>query len=136
MKHPHIFVNLPVRDLPKSRAFFEAVGYKFNAEFSDDTAACLVVNDNIFIMLLTHGKFRMFTPKAICDAHEFSEALICLSCAGRAEVDELVRKAVAAGGSTYSSPQEHGFMYGHGFQDLDGHIWELMFLDAQTLHAN
>src|SRR5258706_10543673 len=115
-----IFVNLPVSDLKKSMAFFGQLGFGFNAQFTDDTAACMVVSDSIFVMLLTHDKFRAFTPNPICDATKSTEVLLCLSLESRAGVDEMVGKAVAAGGSTYSQPQDHGFMYGHGFQDLDG----------------
>ena len=120
-----IFVNLPVKDLGKSIDFFKKLGFSFNAEFTDETAACMVVADDINVMLLTHEKFKVFTPKEICDATRSTEVLVSLSCESRANVDELVRKAVDAGGSTYSDPQDHGFMYGHGFQDPDGHIWEL-----------
>lgn len=129
-------MNLPVRDLPKSRGFFAALGYRFKEQFTDDTAACLIIGSHMYVMLLTHEKFRKFTPKAICDARQSSEALLCLTCASRAEVDGLVSKAVAAGGSTFSDPKELGFMYGHGFQDLDGHIWELIFLDAEAMKSN
>lgn len=129
-----IFVNLPVRDLPRSMTFFEALGYAFNPQFTDDAAACMVIDDqHIFAMLLTHEKFELFTPKPISDARETSEVLICLSCASRSEVDDLVRKAVAAGGTTFRDPQDHGFMYGHAFQDLDGHIWELMWMDPAAV---
>ena len=125
-----IFVNLPVRDLGKSIDFFKKIGFSFNAEFTDETAACMVVADDINVMLLTHEKFRVFTPKEICDATKCTEVLVSLSCESRANVDELVRKAVDAGGSTYSDPQDHGFMYGHGFQDPDGHIWELFYMES------
>lgn len=125
-----IFVNLPVADLEASVAFFTALGFSFNPEFTDETATCMIVGEDIFVMLLTREKFRGFTPKAICDAHTSTEVLVALSCDSRAEVDELVRKAVAAGGSTYADPQDHGFMYEHGFQDPDGHIWELVYMEA------
>ena len=125
-----IFVNLPVRDLGKSVDFFKKIGFSFNAEFTDETAACMVVADDINVMLLTHEKFRVFTPKEICDATKCTEVLVSLSCESRANVDELVRKAVDAGGSTYNDPQDHGFMYGHGFQDPDGHIWELFYMES------
>ena len=125
-----IFVNLPVKDLGKSIDFFKKIGFSFNAEFTDETAACMVVADDINVMLLTHEKFRVFTPKEICDATKCTEVLVSLSCESRANVDELVRKAVDAGGSTYSDPQDHGFMYGHGFQDPDGHIWELFYMES------
>ena len=126
---PKIFVNLPVKDLNKAKDFFAKLGYGFNAQFTDDTAASMIVSEDIYVMLLTHDKFRQFTPKEICDATKSSEALICLSCESRAEVDEQVRKAVAAGGTTHAAAKDYGFMYGHGFQDLDGHIWELMWMD-------
>jgi predicted lactoylglutathione lyase len=130
-----IFVNLPVRNLEKSVEFFTALGFSFNAQFTDDTATCMIVNDDIFVMLLTHAKFESFIPKKICDATESTEVLVCLSCESRGEVDEMVSKAVAAGGSTYNEPQDHGFMYGHSFQDLDGHIWELMYMDQAVIES-
>jgi predicted lactoylglutathione lyase len=125
-----IFVNLPVKDLNRSVKFFSQLGFTFNPQFTDETATCMVVSDDIFVMLLTEPKFKEFTPKAICDATRSTEVLVCLSCEDRGEVDEMVRKAVAAGGSTYNDPQDHGFMYAHGFQDPDGHIWEVMHMDA------
>src|SRR5215204_755447 len=118
-----IFVNLPVKNLDRSVVFFTRLGFTFNQDFTDETATCMVVSDDIFVMLLTEPKFKTFTPKDICDATRSTEVLVCLSCDSRDEVDETVRKAVAAGGTTYNEPQDHGFMYGHGFQDLDGHIW-------------
>lgn len=124
-----IFVNLPVKDLPKSIDFFKALGFTFNAQFTDDTAACMVISEDIFSMLLTEEKFKTFTPKAIADATKTSEVLLALSCENREAVVDLVKKAIAAGGSTYNEPQDHGFMYQHGFQDLDGHIWEIFYMD-------
>ncbi len=123
-----IFVNLPVEDLDRSVAFFTALGFAFNPDFTDETATCMIVADNIFVMLLTRAKFATFTPNPICDARSSTEVLVCLSRASRAEVDELVAKAKAAGGATYNQPQDHGFMYAHGFQDPDGHIWELVHM--------
>ncbi len=128
-----IFVNLPVKDLNASIAFFTKLGYSFNQQFTDETATCMVISEDIYAMLLTHKKFKMFTPKEICDATKSSEVLIALSCESREQVDELVAKAVAAGGSTYSKPQDHGFMYAHGYQDLDGHIWEVMWMDPSAV---
>ncbi len=128
-----IFVNLPVKDLNASIAFFTKLGYSFNQQFTDETATCMVISEDIYAMLLTHQKFKMFTPKEICDATKSSEVLIALSCESREQVDELVAKAVAAGGSTYSKPQDHGFMYAHGYQDLDGHIWEVMWMDPGAI---
>lgn len=124
-----IFVNLPVKNLNKSIEFFTRLGYRFNQQFTDETATCMIVTDDIFVMLLTEEKFKTFTPKEICDAKKYAEALVALSVDSRAEVDAMVRKAVAAGGSTYNQPQDHGFMYAHGFQDLDGHIWEVFYMD-------
>lgn len=128
-----IFVNLPVKDLPKAKEFFGRLGYKFNPQFTDDTAACMVISEDIYAMLLTHAKFKEFTPKAICDSTKSSEVLIALTCDSRARVDELVGKAVAAGGSTYAESKDYGFMYQHGFQDPDGHIWELIWMDPSAV---
>lgn len=125
-----IFVNLPVRDLPASIAFFTRLGFTFNPQFTDDTATCMIVSDTIFVMLLTHDKFKSFTPKPICDATTSTEVLLAVSRDSREAVDTMVREAVAAGGTTYNQPQDHGFMYAHGFQDLDGHIWELLYMPA------
>jgi predicted lactoylglutathione lyase len=128
-----IFVNLPVKDLNKSIAFFTQLGFTFNPQFTDETATCMIVSDTIYVMMLTEEKFKTFTPKAICDATKSTEVLICLSCESRANVDDMVRKAVAAGGSTYNEPQDHGFMYAHGYQDLDGHIWELIYMQSEAV---
>lgn len=129
-----IFVNLPVKDLPRSRAFFEALGYSFNAQFSNETAACLVISEQIYAMIMVHDKFREFSRREVCDTATSSEALICLSCESREGVDELVAKAVAAGGSAHLEAKDYGMMYGHGFHDLDGHIWELMWMDPAAIH--
>ena len=128
-----IFVNLPVKNLNESVAFFTKLGFRFNAQFTDETATCMIVSEDIFVMPLTHAKFKTFTPNEICDARKSTEALVCLSCENRAKVDEMVRAAVAARGNTYNAPQDHGFMYGHGFQDLDGHIRELIYMDPVQL---
>lgn len=123
-----IFVNLPIKSLDKSVDFFTKLSFGFNQQFTDETATCMVISDDIFIMLLTEEKFRTFTPNDICDTKKYTEVLVCLSLESRERVDEMVRNAVAAGGTTYSEPQDYGFMYGHGFQDLDGHIWELIYM--------
>ncbi len=128
-----IFVNLPIKHLDKSIEFFSKLGFKFNRQFTDETATCMIVTDDIFVMLLTEDKFKTFTPKEICDTSKHSEVLVCLSLESRVKVDEMVRKAVAAGGSTYNEAQEHGFMYGHGFQDLDGHLWELIYMEPGSV---
>lgn len=124
-----IFVNLPVKRLEKSIDFFASLGYTFNPNFTDEAAACMIVSDDIYVMLLTEEKFRTFTPREICDATKSTEVIVCLSCESRADVDEMVRKAVTAGGSTYNEPKDYGFMYGHGYQDPDGHIWELIYME-------
>ncbi len=124
-----IFVNLSVKDLPKSKAFFASLGYSFNPQFSNDDGACMVISDTIYAMLLTEPFFKKFTSKELVDAKKATEVLVCLSADSRAAVDEIVRKAVAAGGRIYNEPQDHGFMYGHGFEDLDGHQWEFAFMD-------
>ena len=129
-----IFVNLPVQDLKISMNFFSSLGFNFNQQFSDDTAACMIITEDIYAMLLTHAKFKEFTPNPICDATKSTEVLVCLSCDSRAAVDEMVRKAIAGGGKTYNQPQDHGFMYGHGFQDPDGHIWELIYMEPNPNH--
>jgi predicted lactoylglutathione lyase len=128
-----IFVNLPVKDLKKSVDFFTKLGFSFNPQFTDETATCMIVSDDIFVMLLTEQKFRTFTPKALCDATKSTEVLVALSLDSGKEVQDIVRKAVAAGGSTYNEPQDHGFMYQHGFQDLDGHIWEFFYMDPAAI---
>ena len=124
-----IFVNLPVKNLNKSVEFFTQLGFTFSPQFTDETATCMIVAEDIYVMLLTEEKFKTFIPKKLCDATKSTEVVVCLSCESRAEVDEMVRKAIAAGGTTYNDAQDYGFMYGHGFQDLDGHIWELIFIE-------
>lgn len=133
MATKQIFVNLPVKNLDKTKAFFAALGYTFNPQFTDANAACMVVQkDSIHVMLLVEDFFKTFTTKAIADTSKTTEVLLCLSCESRAEVDDLVAKAVAAGGTTPREPQDYGFMYGHGFQDIDGHLWELMYMDPNA----
>lgn len=123
-----IFINIPVADLPKSFAFYTALGFSQNLQFSDDSGACVVVSDTISVMLTTHAKFRDFTPKAICDTSKAVEVLFNLSCESREEVDSLVAKALEAGGSTYDKPEDLGFMYSHSFVDPDGHGWGLFHI--------
>lgn len=127
-----IFVNLPVKNLDRSVEFFTKLGFSFNAQFTDETATCMVVSEDIFVMLLTEAKFKEFTPNPICDATKSTEVLVCLSSHSREEVDKMIRNAVAAGGTTYNEPLDYGFMYSHGFQDLDGHIWETMFMEPSA----
>lgn len=129
-----IFVNLPVKDLKKSVAFFTELGYKFNPQFTDENATCMIVAEDIFVMLLVEEYFKTFIKKEIADARKNTEVLICLSADSREAVDETVRKAVKAGGTIPREAQDHGFMYGHSFEDLDGHIWELMYMDPSTIN--
>ena len=127
-----IFVNLPIRNMERTQAFFRGLGFSFNPQFTNEQGACMVVADDIFVMLLTEPFFAGFTKKPVADATKGTEAIVCLSCDSRAEVDDLVRKAVAGGGRTPMPPQDHGFMYGHGFEDLDGHQWELVYMDPNA----
>jgi uncharacterized protein len=128
-----IFVNLPVGDLARATAFYQAIGATKNEQFSDETASCMVFSETIHAMLLTHDKFRQFTPKKIADAKVSSEVLICLSADSRHAVDDMVGKAKAAGGTADPSPkQDFGFMYGRSFEDPDGHIWEVMWMDLEA----
>jgi len=131
-----IFVNLPVTDLARATAFYEAVGARKDERFCDDTASCMVFSETIHVMLLTHEKFRQFTPRPVADAKRSSEVLLCLSAESREGVDEVVGKAQAAGGTTDPGPkQDHGFMYGRSFEDPDGHIWEIMWMDVAAFEA-
>ena len=126
-----IFVNLPVRDLKKSMEFFATLGFTFNLQFTDDKAACMVISDEAFVMLLTEPFFKTFTTLEQCDTTKYTEGLFALSCESKAEVDEIVKKAIAAGGKLAMPAQDHGFMYGWSFYDLDGHHWEVLWMDPQ-----
>ncbi|MEH2474606.1 putative lactoylglutathione lyase [Nitrobacteraceae bacterium AZCC 2161] len=131
-----IFINLPVTDLPRATAFYEAIGASKNEQFCDNTASCMVFSDTIHVMLLTHDKFRQFTPKKIADAKTSSEVLICISAESRDAVDDMVRKADTAGGGLDPCPkQDYGFMYGRSFEDPDGHIWEVIWMDVAAAMA-
>jgi uncharacterized protein len=124
-----IFVNLAVRDLQKSMAFFSTLGFTFNPKFTDDNAACMIISEEAYVMLLTEPFFKGFTKQEICDTSRQTEALVALSCRSRAEVDDLVTRAIAAGGRHAMDPQDHGFMYGSSFYDVDGHHWEVFWMD-------
>ncbi len=140
--HSQIFVSLPVQDLDRSTAFFKALGYAFNAEMTNDQGACVILSESIHIMLTLHSRFTDFTPKAICDTSKAVEVLLNLNCDSREQVDDLVAKALAAGGSTYDKPEDLGFMYSHSFVDPDGHGWGLFHMSvtpelaAQTNEGN
>ena len=128
-----IIVNLPVKNLDKSIAFFKALGFKVNSQFTDQTAACMVISDDIYAMLLTHAKFKEFTSKAVADARKTTEVLIAISVDSKAKVKKMVEKAVAAGGKEPREPQDHGFMIHRAFEDLDGHIWEVLWMDPNAI---
>jgi predicted lactoylglutathione lyase len=127
--HQQIFVNLPVADLPRSKVFFEQLGLSFNPRFTNEQGACLEIGEHIFAMLLTRDFFQTFTDKAIADARSSAQVLLALSCESRNEVDAVAARALAAGATTPRPPQDHGFMYSRAFDDLDGHTWELFYMD-------
>jgi predicted lactoylglutathione lyase len=132
-----IFVNLPVSDLARSTAFYQAIGSEKNPQFSDDTASCMVFSETIYVMLLTHDKYRQFTSKKIADAKASSQVLICLSADSRDAVDDMVAKAQGAGGGADPGPkQDYGFMYGRSFEDPDGHHWEVMWMDVAAAQSS
>jgi predicted lactoylglutathione lyase len=126
--HSQIFVNLPVKDLGRAVDFYTKLGYTFNPQFTDENATCMIVGENLFVMLLVEKFFGSFTSKAIVDTSKATEVLTCVSCDSQAQVDELVSRARAAGGKVPRQPQDHGFMYAHGYEDLDGHTWELVHM--------
>ncbi|MBO0947151.1 VOC family protein [Fibrella forsythiae] len=129
-----IFVNLPIKELKRSVEFFTKLGYQFNAQFTNETTTSMIISDDIYVMLLEEPVFKSFTKKAIADTTQTAEMIIALSADSREAVNELVRKAVDAGATTPTPPQDHGFMYGHGFQDLDGHLWEVFFMEPDYVH--
>ena len=124
-----IFVNLPVKDLQRSIAFFTALGYTFNLNYTNEDATCMVIGDNIFAMLLVEKFFQTFTSKQIADAHKTAEVLLCVSEDSRDAVNAHVDQALAAGGTIANQPQDHGWMYSRSYSDLDGHIWEVFYMD-------
>ena len=131
-----IFVNLPVADVKRSTAFYEAVGATKNTQFSDDSTSCMVISDTIFVMIMTHEKFRQFSPKAIPNAHETAQVLLALSADSREAVDDMTAKAGAQGVKLDPCPQQdYGFMYGRSFEDPDGHIWEVMWMDPAAVEG-
>ena len=128
-----IFVNLPVRDLKRAKTFFSALGFNFNPKFTDDNGACMVLSDEGYVMLLAEPFFRTFTTREMCDTSRQTEALVALSCGSRNEVDDLVKKAIAAGARDAMPAQDLGFMYGKSFDDLDGHHWEVFWMDPKAV---
>lgn len=128
-----IFINLPVKDLKKTMEFFSKLGFSYNPLFTDDKAACLILSDQAGVMLLAEPFFKTFTKREICDTSKCTEGLFALECDTRAEVDEMVKTAIAAGGSHAMDPQDHGFMYARSFYDLDGHHWEVFWMDPNAM---
>jgi hypothetical protein len=129
-----IFVNLPVKDLNKSKEFFTKIGFTINSQFTDETAACVVITEDIYAMILTHAKFKEFTPKDISDATKTSEVLTCLSFDSKEKVNEIADKALMAGGSVAKDPMDYGFMFSRSFNDPDGHIWEVIWMDPAAIN--
>jgi predicted lactoylglutathione lyase len=128
-----IFVNLPVKDLNKTIEFFTKLGFKFNPQFTDVYATCMIVGDDIFVMLLVERFFKTFTKKEICDTSKNTEVIVALSVEGREKVDQMINKAIEAGGRESREPQDHGWMYGRSFEDINGHIWEIIYMDESAL---
>jgi predicted lactoylglutathione lyase len=131
-----IFVNLPVKDLGKTIEFFKMLGFEFNPQFTDENATCMVVNDNIFVMLLVEKFFKTFTQKEICDTTKNTEVIIALSTESREKVDQMLENVIKAGGKESRKPQDHGWMYGRSFEDLNGHLWEIIYMDEKALKEN
>ncbi|WP_059173401.1 VOC family protein [Bacillus sp. FJAT-27445] len=130
-----IFVNLPVKDLNKSMEFYKQIGYEFNPQFTDENAACMIIGENIFAMLLVHPFFQSFTKRELPDANETTGVIIALSAENREQVNEIVDKAIAAGGKEASEPHDQGFMYYRSYQDPDGHYWEIMYMDHNAVNG-
>jgi hypothetical protein len=128
-----IFVNVAVKDVQKSIAFFKEIGFTFNPQFTDENAACMIIAENIFAMLVIEKRFKDFTKKEICDARKNTEVLLALDVESREKVDEIIQKAVNAGGSIYMEAQDYGWMYSHNFEDLDGHQWEIYYMDESAI---
>ena len=131
-----LFVNLPIKDIDKTKEFFTTLGFTFNPRFTDKNGACMVIGENIFAMLLAEPFFKSFIKKEVCDARTSTEVLLALSLENREQVDEMMSKALAAGGSEPRQPQDHGWMYGRAFEDIDGHIWEVFFMDESKMPNN
>lgn len=133
MANRQIFVNLAVRDLKRSMEFFRKLGFDFNMKFTNDSGACMIVSEQAFVMLLTEPFFKSFTKRALCDTAACSETLLALSCSSRDDVNEMVKKAIDGGGQHAMDPMDHGFMYGWSFYDLDGHHWEVIWMDPKGM---
>lgn len=128
-----IFINLPVKNLDQTIQFFTKLGFRFNPRFTDENGTCMIISKDIFVMLLDEKFFKTFTKKEITDAKKSTEVILALSAEDRKAVDDLIRKVVKAGGQVHNQPQDDGWMYGHGFQDLDGHQWEVVYMKEQKI---
>jgi uncharacterized protein len=128
-----IFINLPIKDLNKTIEFFIKLGFKFNPQFTDENATCMIVGEDIFVMLLVEKFFKTFTKKQISDTSKNTEVIVALSVEGRENVDQMINKAIEAGGRESREPQDHGWMYERGFEDIDGHLWEIIYMDESAL---
>jgi uncharacterized protein len=133
-----IFVNLPVKDLNKTIEFFTKLGFKFNPQFTDENATCMIIGseDNIFVMLLVEKFFKTFTKKEICDTSKNTEVIVAVSADSREKVDQMMSKAIESGGVESRDPQDHGWMYGRSFEDIDGHLWEIIYMDESAIKNN
>ena len=129
-----IFVNLPVKNLNRAVEFFTKLGFKFNPQFTDENATCMIVGEDIFVMLLVENFFKTFTKKEISDATKSTEVILAITADSREEVDEMINKVIKAGGVEPNEPQDHGWMYGRSFQDVDGHLWEVFYMDASAVN--
>ncbi|WP_054955301.1 VOC family protein [Paenibacillus dakarensis] len=136
LKADKIFVNLPVKDLDKTVGFFTKIGFEFNPQFTDENATCMVISDHIFVMLLVEDFFKSFTNKDIPNTSDNSEVIIALSADSREQVDEIVNLALSAGGRATNDPVDHGFMYSWSFEDIDGHLWEVMYMDPSHVEGS
>ncbi len=128
-----IFVNLPVKDLNKTIEFFTRLGFTFNPQFTDENATCMIVGENIFVMLLVDKFFKTFTKKDISDTSKNTEVIVALAVESREKVDQVINMAVGSGGREHKKPQDHGWMYGRGFEDINGHLWEIIYMDESAL---
>ena len=128
-----IFVNLPVKDLNKTVEFFTKLGFRFNPQFTDENATCMIVGEDIFVMLLVEKFFKTFTKKEICDATKDAEVIVALSAESREKVDQMMNKVIEAGGRESRESQDYGWMYGRSFQDIDGHLWEIVYMDESAI---
>lgn len=128
-----LFVNLPVKDLNKSIEFFTKLGFTFNPQFTDENATCMIIGENIFAMLLVENFYKTFTDKEICDSTKSTEAILALTAESREKVDEMIKNVISAGGIEPRKPQDHGWMYVRSFQDVDGHLWEIFYMDESAM---